>query len=403
MRPFDGRRILLVVSGGIAAYKSVILVRRLLQAGAEVDVIMTPSAKEFIGPVTFEGITGRPVHHDLWERPMAHLELGAMADAVVVAPATADLLARMATGRADDLAATALLAADAPILAAPAMNTRMWQNPASRANAETLRDRGVQLVGPAHGELAEGEVGLGRMAEPEVLLAETGRLLERLRSTDSPLEGLKVVVTAGPTRAPMDPVRYLGNRSSGRMGFAVAAAAWRRGADVRLLSGPARADVPHGPRLTRVERSEEMLDALHAELPGSRVLVMAAAVADFEFAEERDRKIKRGEEEALEIHLRPAPDLLAETRELRDREGIFTVGFALETNDPGASARRKLRDKKLDLVALNEAGSPDTGFDAPTNQLTLIAPDGQEERLPLLPKEEAAERLLDRVEAGLQG
>jgi phosphopantothenoylcysteine decarboxylase/phosphopantothenate--cysteine ligase len=403
VRPFDGRTILLVVSGGIAAYKSVILVRRLMEAGAGVDVVMTESAGKFVGSATFEGITGRAVHSDLWERPMAHLELGVDADAVVVAPATADLLARMAAGRADDLASTALLAADAPLLAAPAMNSRMWRHPATKQNVEILEDRGVVMVGPEHGPLAEGEVGPGRMAEPGAVLAETGRLLERASRPDSPLAGSTVVVTAGPTRAPMDPVRYLGNRSSGRMGYAVAGEAWRRGARVELVTGPGTVEPPYGPRVRRVERSREMLDALRDLLPGSRALIMVAAVSDFEFAEERERKIKRGERETLEVTLRAGPDLLMETRELRREEDIYTVGFALETEDGVDNARGKLESKDLDLVALNEAGRPDTGFESSTNQLTLLGPAGEEASLPLLPKEEAAEVLLDHVEAGLEG
>lgn len=402
MRPFDGRRVLLVVSGGIAAYKSVILVRRLVQAGAGVDVVMTAGAQEFVGPATFEGITGEPVHDDLWERPMSHLDLGTAADAIAVAPATADLMARMASGRADDLASTTLLAADAPILAAPAMNTRMWEHPATRENADTLRSRGVTMVGPAHGELAEGEVGTGRMAEPETILAETGRLLERSGEEHSMLDGTKVVVTAGPTRAPMDPVRYLGNRSSGRMGFALAAAAWRRGANVRLVTGPTAVDPPHGPMVVPVERSAEMLDSLRQELPGARLLLMAAAVSDFQFAEVSEDKIKRAGRGELEVTLRQGPDILAETRKLREEEGVYTVGFALETDDPLGNARRKLEEKGVQLVALNEAGNPETGFESLTNRLTLVDPSGEEE-LPLLSKEEAAERLLDRVEAELGG
>lgn len=402
MRPFDGRRVLLVVSGGIAAYKTAILVRRLVQAGARVDVVMTASAQRFVGPATFEGITGEPVHDDLWERPMAHLELGTAADAIVVAPATADLMARMAAGRADDLASTTLLAADAPILVAPAMNSRMWEHPATRESADTLRGRDVAIVGPAHGELAEGEVGTGRMAEPETILAETARLLERTGGESSGLDGAKVVVTAGPTRAPMDPVRYLGNRSSGRMGFSLAASAWRRGADVRLLAGPAALEPPHGPMVVPVERSEEMLESLRQELPGASLLLMAAAVSDFQFAEVSEGKIKREGKGGLEVTLRQGPDLLAETRELREEEGVYTVGFALETDDPLANARRKLEEKGVQLVALNEAGDPETGFESLTNRLTLVDPSGEEE-LPLLSKEESAERLLDRVEGELGG
>lgn len=397
MRPFDGRRILLVVSGGIAAYKTAYLVRRLAGAGASVDLVMTASAQRFIGAACFEGLTGRSVHTDLWEQPMAHLELGQEADAVVVAPATADLLARMAAGRADDLAAATLLAADRPLLLAPAMNTRMWRHPATQANVAQLRERGARLVGPESGELAEGEVGPGRMAEPDALLAEVGRLLE----PDSPLRGRGVVVTAGPTRAPLDPVRFVSNRSSGRMGYALAAAAWRRGAEVVLITGPGSRPMPYGPRVVEVEESDDMLHALRDELPGSSLLLMVAAVSDYVADRVRTQKIKREENTELRLTLRAGPDLLEETRELRRRENVFSVGFALETEDPLANARTKLEEKALQMVALNEVGGPDTGFEAPSNRVTILDQEGEVEELPLLPKEEVAERLLDRVEEQL--
>lgn len=394
MRPYDGCRILVVVGGGIAAYKSCILVRRLREVGARVDVVLTRGAKKFIGKTTFEALSGRPVHDDLWSRPMAHLDLGREADAAVVAPATANLLSRMAIGAADELATAVLLAAPCPVVVCPAMNTRMWEHPATRSNMERLRGWGVASVGPAHGELAEGEVGLGRMAEPEEILAELGRVLER----PSPLAGRKVVVTAGPTRAPVDPIRYMGNRSSGRMGFALAASAWRRGADVTVIAGPGHAPRPYGPGVVEVETAGEMLDALHRELEGASVLLMAAAVADFEPERAADRKIKREEAGEFALRLRPVPDLLAETRRRREGEGILTLGFALETEAPVENARRKLESKGLDFIAVNEAGSPDTGFDAPTNRVTLLDRWGDTEELPLLPKEEVADRLLDRVE-----
>lgn len=398
MRPYDGKSVLLVVSGGIAAYKTPHLVRLLRRAGTEVEVVMTAAGKNFVGKSTFEGLTGRPVHSDLWERPMAHLDLGREADLVLVAPATADVLARMAHGRADDLAAATLLATPAPVLVAPAMNVRMWEHPATRENVERLRRRGVGVVGPEHGELAEEEVGTGRMSEPDVLFGEAGRVLE----APSPLEGRKVVVTAGPTREPLDPVRYLGNRSSGRMGFAVAASAWRRGADVVLVAGPTPVPPPHGPRVVEVERSEEMLSALRESLPGASALVMAAAVADFRPVEERASKLKRGDRDRLEVELEAGPDLLEETAAVRGDEEILTVGFALETDAPMENARRKLEQKGVDLLALNVPGA-ETGFDAPTNRITLLADDGSTEEWPLLTKEEAGDRLLDRLEERLEG
>jgi phosphopantothenoylcysteine decarboxylase/phosphopantothenate--cysteine ligase len=396
VRPFDGKRVLLVVSGGIAAYKSVHLLRLMTEAGARVEVVMTKAAEEMVGHVTFEALSGRPVQRSLWERPLAHIELGRDADLIVVAPATANILAKLAHGLADDLASATLLAAAVPIVAAPAMNSRMWRNPATRGNLEALREAGVELVGPAEGALAEGEVGIGRMVEPEELLAHVGRRLE----SPSPLAGRRVVVTAGPTRAPVDPVRYLGNRSSGRMGYALAAAAWRRGAEVVLISGPASLAPPPGPELVRVERAEEMLGALRKALEGASVLCMAAAVSDFRASEVRPDKIKKSGSD-LEVRFEPGPDLLAETREARRAAGILSLGFALETRDGVENARRKLNEKGLDMIALNFAGEPGSGFESPTNRVTLIESDDSLEELPLLGKEELADRLLDRIEERL--
>lgn len=399
MRPFDGRRVLLVVSGGIAAYKSVVLARRLVERGAAVDVLLTSAAQEFVGAATFEGITARPTHADMWERPMAHLELGRSADAVAVAPATADLLSKLARGAADDLAATTLLAAPGPVLLCPAMNTRMWEHPATAGNVERLRGWGYRMVGPEAGELAEGEVGIGRMAEPDAIVAELGRMLERR----SPLAGRRVVVTAGPTRAPLDPVRFVGNRSSGRMGYALAASAWRRGAEVALITGPGHATRPYGPRAVEVETAEEMLGALRDELPGAAALLMAAAVVDFAPERPEERKLKKRETDGLEVKLVRGPDLLVETRDARRDGGILSVGFALETDAHLENARRKLEEKDLDLVALNDAADPTSGFDVPTNRVTILDRDGEVEELPLLSKEEVADRLLDRVEVALEG
>lgn len=400
MSVLEDRRVLLVVTAGIAAYKCGHLVREMLGAGADVDVVMTPSAENFIGRATFEGLTGRRLVRDIWDRPMAHLELGRDVDAVVVAPATADFLARMANGRADDLASTAVLAADAPLLVAPAMNTRMWENPATRDNVALLEDRGVEVVGPDSGELAEGEVGPGRMAEPGRILAEVARAACRAARGAGPLDGARVVVTAGPTRARLDPVRFLTNQSSGRMGYAVAAAAWRRGADVALISGPGSVDPPHGPRVTRVETADEMLHALERELAGSTALVMNAAVSDFRVPSPETSKIKRGDREGLTLELEPGPDLLAETREEREERGIFTVGFALETDDPLENARRKLEEKGLQIMALNEVGT-ETGPESTTNHLTLLEDDGTSEDWPLLSKAEVGERLVRRIEERL--
>ena len=389
-----GRRVLLVVSGGIAAYKSVILVRRLRQSGARVDVVMTASAEKMVGAATFQALSGRPVLTDLWTEPLAHVELGREADLAIVAPATANILARMAHGLADDMATSTLLAAGCPVLACPAMNLRMWSNPATQVNAETLAAMGVHILGPEEGELAEGEEGPGRMSEPEIIFLTATRLLRH----DSPVAGRKVVVTAGPTLAPMDPVRFVGNRSSGRMGIALASSAWLRGADVALIAGPTSVSAPYGPRLVRVETSGEMEEALNRELSDASVLIMAAAVSDFLVSSPSDRKIKKGDHDTLDVRLESGPDLLATTRELREARGVFTLGFALETDDPLGNARRKLEEKGLDMVAVNEAGRADRGVEAETNQVTLIDAAGVIEELPLMSKSEVAERLLDYLE-----
>lgn len=399
MRPFDGRRVLLVVSGGIAAYKSAILARRLIEAEAVVDVVLTEGAQRFVGRTLFEGITGRPVHVDLWRRPMAHLDLGRAADVAVVAPATADLMARLAAGAADDLATAVLLAADCPVVVCPAMNTRMWEHPATARNLETLERFGYERVGPAEGPLAEGESGPGRMSEPERIVAALGRVLEPA----SPLGALKVVVTAGPTRAPLDPVRFIGNRSSGRMGYALGAAAWRRGAEVVVIAGPGHAPRPQGPRIVDVETGAEMLEALRRELEGAQVLLMAAAVADFEAESVARGKIKKEGSGGLDLHLVPSADLLGETRDQRRRDGVWSLGFALETDDALENGRKKLERKGLDLIAINVAGDPNAGFDVETNRVTLIDRGGNVEELPLLLKSELADRLLDRIEEALAG
>ncbi len=399
MRPFDSKRVLLVVSGGIAAYKSAYLARRLVEAGAAVDVVLTAGAQHFVGATTFEGVTGRPVHADIWTRPMSHLDLGLEADVAVVAPATADLVSRLAAGAAGDLATATLLAADCPVLVCPAMNTRMWEHPATRRNVASLLEFGYGLVGPAHGPLAEGEVGLGRMAEPEEIVAAIGRILE----PDSRLAGVKVVVTAGPTRAPLDPVRFVCNRSSGRMGFALGAAAWRRGAEVTVISGPGHAPRPLGVRVHEVQTAQEMLAALEEELADAQVLLMAAAVGDFQAETVATSKIKKDEAGSLSLTLQAAPDLLRETMAVRRERGILSLGFALETESAVENGKKKLEAKGLDLIAINDATDPNAGFEVETNRVTLLDRWGNVEELPLLLKEELADRLLDRVEEVMAG
>ncbi|MCZ6477977.1 MAG: bifunctional phosphopantothenoylcysteine decarboxylase/phosphopantothenate--cysteine ligase CoaBC [Gemmatimonadetes bacterium] len=395
MRPFDDRPVLVVVTGGIAAYKTAYLVRRLREAGAVVDVVLTRSAERFVGRATFEGLTGRPIGTSLWERPLDHIDVGRRAGVAIVAPATADFLAKLATGQADSLAAATLLAAPCPVLLCPAMNQRMWRHPATQHNVDTLREFGLWMVGPDVGQLAEGEIGIGRMSEPVEILAVAGRLLE-----EQSLKGRKVVVTAGPTRAPIDPVRYVGNRASGHMGQALAASAWRRGASVTLVSGPTARPHPHGPHVIEVDTAEEMLDALREALEEADLLLMAAAVSDFRVPSPSDSKIKKTGGD-LELHLVAGPDLLKETRAARDRRGIVTLGFALETDTPIENGREKLTSKGVDFMAVNEVGDPEAGFEVPTNRITLLDRWGEVEELPVLPKEEVADRLLDRIEARL--
>jgi phosphopantothenoylcysteine decarboxylase/phosphopantothenate--cysteine ligase len=394
--------VLLGVAGGIASYKTAWLARLLSKAGAEVDVVMTRAATEFVGAVTFEALTGRPVHTGLFDpgRALDHIQLARAANVVVVAPATADLMARAATGQADDLLTACLLATQAPVLLVPAMNDRMWAHAQTQANAAHLRALGYELLEPDEGMLAAGEgSGPGRMPEPEVIFAHVGRLLE---NRDGPIVGRHVLVTAGPTREAIDPVRFLSNHSSGRMGSAIAAAAWRRGAEVTLVAGPLAVPVPVGVRHVHVESTAEMQDAVARELPTADVLVMAAAPADYRPADVSASKLKKTGE-ARSIALAENADILASTRSAR-REGAVIVGFALETDDAVANARRKLAAKGLDLIVLNDAKEPGAGFAVDTNRVTILSRDGdQPERMPLLTKHEVADASLDRVEALLRG
>jgi phosphopantothenoylcysteine decarboxylase/phosphopantothenate--cysteine ligase len=402
LRPYANRRVLLGVAGGIASYKTAWLARLLSKAGAEVDVVMTRAATEFVGAVTFEALTGRPVHTGLFDpgRALDHIHLARDAHAVVVAPATADLMARAATGQADDLLTACLLATEAPVLLVPAMNDRMWAHAQTRANAAHLRTLGYQLLEPDEGMLAAGEgSGPGRMPEPEVIFAHVGRLLE---DRDAPIAGRRVLVTAGPTREAIDPVRFLSNHSSGRMGTAIAAAAWRRGAEVTLVAGPLAVPVPVGVRHVHVESTTQMQDAVAREIPTADVLVMAAAPADYRPSEVSTSKLKKTGE-ARSIALAENADILASTRAAR-RDGAVIVGFALETDDVVANAGRKLTAKDLDLIVLNDAKEAGAGFGVDTNRVTILARGSDEpERLPLLTKHEVADAILDRVEAVLRG
>lgn len=402
-RPWKGKRVVLGVTGGIAAYKSVQLARDLTRLGAEVDVVLTEAATRFVGPLSFEGVTGRRVSTDPWsaEGAALHLRLGRDADAVVVAPATADLLARAAEGRADDLLTTTLLATAAPVLLCPAMNHRMYRHPQTQANLVRVQERlGYRVAGPAVGPLGAGEEsGPGRMLEAQEIAEHVGRLLA---APTSRLPGRAVLVTSGPTREPLDPVRYLGNRSSGRMGHALAAAAWRRGGNVTLVTGPVSLPDPAGVRTVAVETAREMARVVNEEMAEVDVAIFAAAVADYRPAETASAKLKREETgPALTLSLTANPDVAGGARQLRKTGSVF-VGFALETDDLLDNARKKLSSKGFDLIVANSANDVDSGFEVPTNRATLVAGSGDPEPLGLLTKDELAEEILDRVESLLE-
>ncbi len=391
-----GRHVVVGVSGGIASYKSCVLVRRLAEAGAHVDVILTQGAAEFVRPLTFEALSGRPVLTSLWtpDTALQHVRLAQQADLIIVAPATAHLIARVAAGFGDDLLSTLLLAHTAPVLLAPAMNDEMYANPATVANLALLKGRGFATVGPEVGSLAEGPSDRpGRMSEPEVILAHAERLLAK----SGPLAGAEVVITAGPTREAIDPVRFISNRSSGKMGYRLAEAAFARGANVTLISGPSSEPPPAGVTLVRVETTAEMSAAVAAALPNAAVLIMAAAPADFRPAVAVDTKRPR-QEGTLSIPLEPTDDILLKTARLRPA-GCVVVGFALETGDAIAKGRAKLERKDLDMIVVNDALEAGAGFEVETNKVAILGSDGVEFTLPLSSKRDVAERILDAVEA----
>jgi phosphopantothenoylcysteine decarboxylase/phosphopantothenate--cysteine ligase len=369
----QGKHILLGVTGGIAAYKSPDLVRRLRERGAEVQVVMTAGAREFVTATTFQAVSGRTVRHDLWdaaaEAAMGHIELARWADAVLIAPASADFLARLATGQADDLLATLCLATEAPIAVAPSMNHVMWAHAATRANIATLAQRGVQVFGPGAGDQACGESGDGRMLEPTDLAERVAALLPG----SGPLQGRRVVVTAGPTRERIDPVRFVSNRSSGRMGFAVAQAAREAGATVVLVSGPVGLPTPAGVVRVNVESAADMLAAVLQELPGTDIFISTAAVADYRPAQAAEHKIKKTAP-TMELSMERTADVLATVAARADRP--FVVGFAAETQAVEQNALTKLMKKNLDMIAANEVGH-DKAFDCEENELIVLSRTGR--------------------------
>jgi len=385
-------RILLGVTGGIAAYKSAELVRRLRDRGAEVQVVMTAGARQFVTPLTFQALSGRPVRTDLWddaaEAAMGHIELGRWADQVLIAPASADFLARLAHGLADDLLTTLCLATGAPLSVAPAMNRLMWANAATQANVALLRSRGVTVLGPAEGDQACGETGPGRMLDP----AEILDALAPRGAVNRALAGLKVLITAGPTRERIDPVRFITNRSSGKMGFAVAEAAREAGAEVVLVSGPVNVATPPGVRRVDVETAEQMMDAVDEHLAGTDIFIAAAAVSDYRPVQCASEKIKKTSD-SLTLALSRTTDILATVAARAPRP--FVVGFAAETQNVERNALAKLEGKRLDLIAANQVGD-NLAFDCEDNALTVYWPGGRQD-LGRAPKRQLAAALVSLI------
>lgn len=406
-RLLAGRRVLLGVTGGVAAYKAVMVASRLTQAGAVVDVVMTEAATRFVAPLSFESVTQRRSYTDMFALPadtapeadpgdllIPHVALARAADLVIIAPATANTLAKLAHGVADNLLTATALAATAPLLIAPAMESHMWEHPATQANLAALTARGVSTVGPGSGHLASGAAGVGRMSEPEDVVA-AGRLL---LARNGDLAGRRVVVSAGGTREAIDPVRFIGNRSSGKMGYALATAARDRGAEVMLVAAPTALSDPVGIEVVHVESAEQMQQAVMSAVVEADAMVMAAAVADYQPGETQAHKIKKTGERLM-LELTRTPDILAEVAELRasGRGARVVVGFAAETEDLLDNARAKLQRKRLDLIVANDVSAPDAGFAVDTNRVTLLWACGTVEPLPLMSKDDVAHAIWDRL------
>ena len=393
----EGKQVVLGVTGGIAAYKACELTSRLRKAGAQVYVIMTKNACQFVSPLTFETLSNHPVATDTFDRPatweVEHIALAKRADVFVIAPATANILAKMAHGIADDMLSTTVLATKAPVLVAPAMNTGMWENIATQDNVKLLRQRGIRFIGPEGGFLACGDTGAGRMSEP----SEIYEAIENILNPKRDMEGLRVLVTAGPTQERIDPVRYITNRSSGKMGYAIADAAAKRGAKVTLVTGPVNLNVPDHVEAVRILSTQDLYDVMTACCPDMDIVIQAAAPADFTPAIVADQKIKKQGDGNLTLTLRQTPDVAAQVGRLK-REGQVLVGFAAETNDVLENAQGKLQKKNLDMIVANDVTAPGAGFDVDTNIVTFVTKEKQE-TLPCLPKTQVAEELLDRAMA----
>jgi phosphopantothenoylcysteine decarboxylase / phosphopantothenate---cysteine ligase len=402
-----GRRVVLGVSGGIAAYKAILLTRRLLELGVVVDVVLTRGAREFVGAATFEGITGRTVRSEVWEDVPdgTHVELGRRADAIIIYPATAHTLAKLAHGMADDLLTTTVLTHRGPVLVAPAMHTEMWTHPATVANVRTLTARGLTIVGPAEGALMGGDAGVGRVVEPDELVAALatafGERPDELGAAVGPLAGRTLLITAGGTREALDPVRYLGNRSSGRMGFALAEAALERGAQVVLIAGPVALPTPDGAERVDVTTALEMDAAVRAHEHRADVVLMSAAVADFRPSTQLPTKWRRTDGPPT-LELTANPDILAGIVERRgSAERPVIVGFAAQTGDLEREAAHKLAAKRVDLLVANDVARPGIGFDSEQNAVLILGRDGRRRDVPRTTKRLVAEAVLDEVSSTL--
>ena len=399
---FKGIRVLLGVTGSIAAYKGVLILRRLMEEGAQVQVVLTHSAQKFITPLTFEALSGRKVYTDLFgeEESIPHITLADSSDLILIVPATANIIGKVANGIADDLLSTLLMASRVPVILAPAMEEEMWNNPRLQKNIAVLEELGVRVVPPEAGKLASGKEGLGRLASEELILSSVAERLEHYED----LKGEVIVVTAGPTREALDAVRYLSNRSSGKMGYALAKAARERGARVILISGPTQLSPPLGVELARVETAEEMLNRVLEAFPAATVLIMAAAVSDYRPSQMIKGKMKKSGV-PLSLDLEHVPDILKrlahENGSLKQRKTL--IGFAAETEDLLPNARKKLMEKDLDLIVANDVTMEGAGFECETNIVTLLDRSGGEETLPILAKTEVARRILDCINPIIKG
>ncbi len=396
--PLDGKHIVLGVTGSIAAYKACELASKLTQLGALMDVILTPAAEKFVSPLSFSSVTGRKAYtdNDLWggEAHILHVGLGRGTDLVVIAPASANTIAKLAHGIADNLLSISSLAAQSPIVIAPAMDAGMYSHSATQANIEILKSRGVHFIGPVEGRMASGLVGLGRFVEPGDILGQ----IRWMMSQNGPLKGRKVVVTAGGTQEPIDPVRIITNRSSGKQGYAIAQAALDAGSEVILITAPTGLTTLVGARVIAVKTAEQMLGSVTKECANADALVMSAAIADFRPVKSEKDKIKKSTG-LSNIALEPTKDVLVEIAHRKDKTGFpkIVVGFAAESKELSSNARKKLVEKNLDLIVANDISKPDAGFEVDTNQVVLITKDGAMETTPLLKKNEIAEIIIDRI------